>query len=56
MVQQERKLREALLRQGLDPAPGYVLARYNEPTVPPAVRRNEVLIELKGFQWPPAEI
>lgn len=56
VVQQERKLREALLREGLNPEPGYVLARYNEPTVPPAVRRNEVLIELKGFQWPPAEI
>ena len=29
-------------------------SRYNDPTTPPAVRRNEVLIELQGYVWPPA--
>eukprot|EP00955_Chlamydomonas_euryale_P093386 364783-Chlamydomonas_euryale.AAC.7 len=54
-VQAERSLRDALLRDGLSPKRGYTLARYNDPTVPPAVRRNEVLIELEGFTWPPQE-
>ncbi len=52
VVQAERGLRSALLRDGLNPAPGYSLARYNEPTVPPFLRRNEVLIQLPGFEWP----
>lgn len=42
-----------LIRDGLNPKPGYTLARYNEPTVLPAVRRNEVIIELQDFVWPP---
>eukprot|EP00879_Flechtneria_rotunda_P020106 GHRR01021146.1.p1 GENE.GHRR01021146.1~~GHRR01021146.1.p1 ORF type:complete len:321 (+),score=86.12 GHRR01021146.1:576-1538(+) len=48
----ERKLRTALLRDGLQPAAGYRLARYNEPTVLPFLRRNEVLIDLQNFSWP----
>ena len=53
VVQNERALRNFLLRDGLNPCPGYVLARYNDPSTPPAVRRNEVLIELQDYQWPP---
>jgi hypothetical protein len=48
----ERALRAALLRDGLAPAVGYRLARYNDPTVLPPFRRNEVLIDLPGFEWP----
>jgi hypothetical protein len=48
----ERKLREALAKDGLRAKPGYSLARYNEPWVPPPLRRNEVLVELVGFEWP----
>jgi hypothetical protein len=48
----ERQLRTALLRDGLQPSAGYTLARYNEPLVPPFLRRNEVLIDLQDFQWP----
>ncbi|KAI8464718.1 MAG: SOUL-domain-containing protein [Monoraphidium minutum] len=43
----ERALRDALLRDGLAPAAGWSLARYNDPGVPPARRRNEVLIRLE---------
>ncbi|KAL6756180.1 SOUL heme-binding protein [Haematococcus lacustris] len=49
----ERELRDALCRDGLQAAPGYRLARYNEPTTPPWLRRNEVLIQLPDYQWPP---
>jgi len=52
VVQNERALRDALLRDGYNPLPGYSLARYNEPSVPPMFRRNEVLIELHNFTWP----
>jgi hypothetical protein len=42
-----------LLRDGLTGAPAYQLARYNEPTVVlPWLRRNEVLVDLVGFDWP----
>jgi hypothetical protein len=46
----ERKLRTVLLRNGLQPKEGFLLARYNEPFVLPAVRRNEVLIDLHDMQ------
>jgi hypothetical protein len=52
VAQQERDLRAALQRDGLGPAEGYQLARYNDPLAPPFLRRNEVLIRLEGFQWP----
>ncbi|GFR45973.1 hypothetical protein Agub_g7445 [Astrephomene gubernaculifera] len=59
VVRAERQLRDLLLRDGLlpapAPAPGYLLARYNDPGTPPALRRNEVLIQLEGFKWPPEE-
>jgi hypothetical protein len=48
----ERKLREALAKDGLQAKPGYSLARYNEPWVPLPLRRNEVLVELVDFEWP----
>ena len=43
----ERKLRGLLLIDGLSADDTYMLARYNEPFVPPPFKRNEVLIELK---------
>ena len=46
----EAKLRAALVRDGILAAPGYELARYNEPFVLPPFRRNEVLIRLEGFE------
>ncbi|KAI8463623.1 MAG: SOUL heme-binding protein-domain-containing protein [Monoraphidium minutum] len=48
----ERELRRALLRDGLAPAAGYRLARYNDPLTPPPLRRNEVLVDLPEFEWP----
>jgi hypothetical protein len=51
-VAAERDLRGALLRDGLQPAIGYRLARYNDPFTPPFLRRNEVLIDLSDFEWP----
>lgn len=48
----ERRLRQALARDGLQTADGYNLARYNEPFVLPPLRRNEVLIDLVEFDWP----
>lgn len=51
-VAAEQALRSALIRDGLYPRPGYRLARYNEPTVPPFLRRNEIIIELDDFSWP----
>ncbi|GAX81749.1 hypothetical protein CEUSTIGMA_g9177.t1 [Chlamydomonas eustigma] len=55
VVENERLLRDSLLRDGLKPKPGYTLARYNDPTTPPMLRRNEVLIEVLDYQWPPSE-
>ena len=46
----ERRLRGALLLDGLEPAEGWLLARYNDPFTPLPLRRNEVLITLPdGF-------
>lgn len=53
VVEKERELRRSLARDGLKGKPGCMLARYSEPTVPPLLRKNEVLIELEGYQWPP---
>lgn len=50
--EQERRLRVELERAGYRCRPGYRLARYNEPFVLPAFRRNEVLIDLEEFAWP----
>jgi len=54
VVSAELALRAALVRDGLDPEPGYRLARYATPTstTPPFLRRNEVIIRLPGFTWP----
>ncbi|GLI71638.1 hypothetical protein VaNZ11_016912 [Volvox africanus] len=52
VVQNERLLRDVLLRDGYRPRPGYQLARYNDPSTPPLLRRNEVLIRLDDFDWP----
>jgi hypothetical protein len=52
VVAAEKALRTALLKDGLNPGMGYTLARYNEPTVPPQLRRNEVLIDLEDYSWP----
>lgn len=49
MVEAERRLRGALLVDGLKAMPGYQLCRYNDPFTLPFVRRNEVLIELEDF-------
>ncbi len=50
--EQEQQLRRVLQRDGLQPAASYQLARYNDPTAPPFLRRNEVLIKLEQFSWP----
>lgn len=52
VVAAERKLRSTLLSAGMSPQGSYVLARYNDPFTPPFLRRNEVLIELQGFELP----
>ena len=51
VTEAERKLRAALLLDGLQPRPGFKLARYNDPFTLPFVRRNEVLILLEGFEF-----
>ena len=51
----ERRLRAALDRDGFggsNVAPGWRLARYNEPYVPGPLRRNEVLVDLVEFSFP----
>ncbi|KAK9834183.1 hypothetical protein WJX81_006360 [Elliptochloris bilobata] len=50
VVEAERRLRGALLLDGLQPLEGYALARYNDPFTLPLFRRNEVLIALKDFE------
>ncbi|KAG2441947.1 hypothetical protein HXX76_003552 [Chlamydomonas incerta] len=55
VVSNERQLRDMLIRDGYKPAVGYQLARYNDPSTPPAIRRNEVLIRLDNFAWPVSE-
>ena len=52
VVAAEKKLRSCLLSAGLVPKSSYVLARYNDPFTPPFLRRNEVLIDLEGFELP----
>lgn len=52
VAREERVLRAALLADGLRPAAGYALARYNDPFTLPFFRRNEVLIDLEA---PPPE-
>jgi SOUL heme-binding protein len=49
VVEKERRLRAALLLDGLKPEEGYRLARYNDPFTPPPIRRNEILIKLESF-------
>ncbi len=46
----ERALREGLLRDGHNACEGYELARYNDPSTPGPFRRNEILIQLEGFE------
>lgn len=46
----ERRLRAALLLDGLKPQAGYKLARYNDPFTLPFLRRNEILILLDDFE------
>jgi hypothetical protein len=50
VVEAERRLRGALLLDGLPAGEGYALARYNDPFTPPFLRRNEVLITLRDFE------
>lgn len=46
----EQSLRSALTADGLDPKPGFTLARYNDPgRTWSFIRRNEVLISIHGF-------
>jgi hypothetical protein len=52
VVAAEKRLRNALLTAQLSPKGSYVLARYNDPFTPPFLRRNEVLIQLEGFELP----
>ncbi|KAF6167266.1 hypothetical protein GIB67_043127 [Kingdonia uniflora] len=47
--EEERKLRSALLRDGLRPKEGCLLARYNDPRTWSFIMRNEVLIWLEDF-------
>jgi hypothetical protein len=46
------KLRAAVAADGLNVGGDWVLARYNDPSVLPPFRRNEVLVPLAGFQLP----
>ncbi|KAK9824687.1 hypothetical protein WJX72_012392 [[Myrmecia] bisecta] len=55
VVQAERRLRGALLVDGLKAQEGYRLARYNDPFTLPFLRRNEVLISLEDFELETAE-
>jgi len=43
-------LRFDIAKEKLTPKTGFTLARYNDPSTPAFFRRNEVLIELDGFQ------
>ena len=52
VVQAEKELRAALQRDNIESSPGYLLARYNEPTIPPFLRRNEILIDLPNYKLP----
>ncbi|KAL3682063.1 hypothetical protein R1sor_000085 [Riccia sorocarpa] len=49
--ERESVLRAALIKDGLQPEEGYLLARYNDPDrTQPFMRRNEVIIWLKNFE------
>lgn len=52
VVAAEKNLRSALLSADMSPKESYVLARYNDPFTPPFLRRNEILIQLDGFDLP----
>lgn len=44
------KLKKAMLVDNLVPGEDWILARYNDPFVNPAIRRNEILIPIEdGF-------
>lgn len=51
----ERRLRGALVLDGLEAEEGYKLARYNDPFTPPFLRRNEILIRLKDYELEQAD-
>ncbi|WP_123533510.1 SOUL family heme-binding protein [Halosimplex salinum] len=46
VARQERKLRSALEREGIDPRDDPYLLRYDDPWTPPFMRRNEVAVEV----------
>lgn len=48
IAEQERRLRDWIAREGLEPAGPPVYAYYNDPLTPGFLRRNEVLIEVAG--------
>ena len=49
-MEAERRLRGALLLDGLKADDSYKLARYNDPFTLPFARRNEVLIRLEDYE------
>ena len=50
VTEAERKLRAALLLDGVRAQDTYQLARYNDPFTLPFLRRNEVLIAVDEFE------
>ena len=50
VTEAERKLRAALLLDGIKAQDSYQLARYNDPFTLPFLRRNEVLIAVDDFE------
>ncbi|CAN6163569.1 unnamed protein product [Urochloa humidicola] len=49
VLQKEKDLRSQLLKDGLRPQQGCLLARYNDPRTKSFLMRNEVLIQLNDF-------
>ncbi|CAN6207356.1 unnamed protein product [Urochloa humidicola] len=49
VLQKEKDLRSQLLKDGLKPQQGCLLARYNDPRTKSFLMRNEVLIQLNDF-------
>ncbi|OEL22425.1 hypothetical protein BAE44_0016554 [Dichanthelium oligosanthes] len=49
VLQKEKDLRSQLLKDGLKPQQGCLLARYNDPRTKSFLMRNEVLIRLNDF-------
>ncbi|XP_040381027.1 uncharacterized protein LOC102710506 [Oryza brachyantha] len=49
VIQKEKELRSQLLKDGLKPQHGCLLARYNDPRTQSFIMRNEVLIWLDNF-------